>query len=94
MWRSTRLLATTGLLAALPLGQDPEPQDADITAGARIFQSNCALCHGRDATGGKGPNLAKGQFRYATSDAKFLDIIVNGIPGAGMGPAAWNRTSH
>jgi ubiquinol-cytochrome c reductase cytochrome c subunit len=30
---------------------------AQIAAGERLFEANCASCHGQDASGGTGPNL-------------------------------------
>lgn len=29
----------------------------DTTSGSTLFTSNCASCHGANATGGSGPNL-------------------------------------
>lgn len=36
--------------------QQPEPTSA-VYSGWRVFQANCAGCHGADATGGAGPDL-------------------------------------
>jgi putative heme-binding domain-containing protein len=71
------LLAPTGLRAQLS-GSD------DVAEGRQIFVRNCALCHGGDATGGRGPNLARGFFRRATTDARLLEIVQEGIAGTGM----------
>jgi mono/diheme cytochrome c family protein len=40
--------------------QAPEPRSGPLNAvytGWRVFQGNCAGCHGADATGGAGPDL-------------------------------------
>lgn len=36
--------------------QEAAPK-ATLTDGAKLFEANCAVCHGADATGGVGPNL-------------------------------------
>ena len=32
---------------------------ADSTAGRKIFESQCALCHGQTGGGGRGPSLSR-----------------------------------
>lgn len=56
----------------------------DVAEGQRIFQRNCALCHGGDATGGRGPDLSRGFFRNATTDDQLVEIVQDGIEGTGM----------
>ena len=58
--------------------------DEDIEAGARVFRTSCALCHGGDATGGLGPDLTHGVFRHGSSDAALFRNILTGIPGSDM----------
>ncbi len=55
----------------------------DPAAGRRIFDAQCAWCHGNEGDGGTGPNL-HGRLRHATNLASIADIIVNGIPGTDM----------
>ena len=43
--------------AAPPANIEPAPQASALYAGWRVFQANCAGCHGSDATGGAGPDL-------------------------------------
>ena len=40
-------------------GQEPDDAAGDVTAGERVFQANCAMCHGADAAGmmGMHPSL-------------------------------------
>lgn len=49
-------------------------------SGARLFEMNCARCHGSDGKGGKGPNLAseKRQAKWLESDAKLIRKITKG----------------
>lgn len=72
------------LLAQQEELRNPRTSPADVTAGASTFRSHCAPCHGLDATGGRGPNLAAGTFFHGSSDADLLRNISNGIPGTGM----------
>ena len=55
----------------------------DVASGRRIFDAQCAWCHGNDGDGGTGPNL-HGRLRHATTLPSVVDIIVNGIPGTDM----------
>jgi cytochrome c oxidase cbb3-type subunit 3 len=77
------------LFAALPalaqsLVSNPQNTPADREAGARIFRSHCAPCHGTKGTGGTGSNLTSGVFFHGGSDADLYRNISNGIPGTAM----------
>jgi putative heme-binding domain-containing protein len=74
------------LLTALPAASQvlANPSNTEIAEGGRLFLKNCALCHGGDATGGRGPDLTRGFFRHATSDDQLLGVVQNGILGTGM----------
>jgi cytochrome c oxidase cbb3-type subunit 3 len=58
----------------------------DITQGKRIFESQCALCHGQTGTGGRGPSLQRPKLTKAPDDEALWKVISNGIepemPGA------------
>ena len=56
---------------------------ATLAAGQRIFDAQCAWCHGNGGDGGTGPNL-HGKLRHATTASSIVDIINNGIPGTDM----------
>ena len=58
-------------------------QPSDMTTGRRIFDAQCAWCHGNGGDGGTGPNL-HGKLRHATSLTSIVDIIMSGIPGTDM----------
>ena len=57
---------------------------ADLASGRRIFDGQCAWCHGKDGTGGTGPTLQRATLRHAASDGSLVDIVRRGIPGTGM----------
>ena len=63
---------------------NPHATAADRAAGAKIFRSHCASCHGLKGTGGLGPNLTTGRFFHGDSDADLYDNIGGGIPGTAM----------
>ncbi len=61
----------------------PAAGATDLASGQRIFDAQCAWCHGNGGDGGTGPNL-HGKLRHATTLASIVDIITNGIPGTDM----------
>jgi putative heme-binding domain-containing protein len=81
-----RPVLLTLLLAAacLAQGKNPHTTPEDVAAGARIFRSHCADCHGLTGQGGKGPDLTTGQFYHGSSDQTLLKNIGDGIPGTAM----------
>ena len=56
----------------------------DVAAGGRIFDAQCAWCHGSNGTGGTGPNLQRATLRHAANDRSLIDIVRRGIPGTDM----------
>jgi cytochrome c oxidase cbb3-type subunit 3 len=70
-------------LAAAQTKPASAAQPSDMTAGRRIFDAQCAWCHGNAGDGGTGPNL-HGRLRHATTVASIVDIIINGIQGTDM----------
>jgi cytochrome c oxidase cbb3-type subunit 3 len=57
-----------------------------IAAGARLYATSCAACHGPDGSGGRGPNLVRRTAWHPLSDETIFDTIRNGVPGADMPP--------
>jgi mono/diheme cytochrome c family protein len=53
------------------------PADEKVAAGYRLFDHNCAHCHGDDARGDEGPSL----YDLRKSDARLEKIIKDGIKG-------------
>ena len=55
-----------GLAVSFASGQEPAP---DLDAGRRVFESQCAVCHGLKGGGGRGPNLNRPKLNKAPDDA-------------------------
>jgi cytochrome c oxidase cbb3-type subunit III len=70
-----------GLLTVSVIAQVP-----DASVGKKIFESQCALCHGQTGTGGRGPSLNRPKLSRAPDDEALWKVITGGIepemPGA------------
>ena len=60
--------------------------------GKRIFESQCALCHGQSGGGGRGPSLNRPALKHAPDDAALRGVIADGIPPEM--PGAWQLHPH
>ena len=58
------------------------------TIGAQLFATNCAQCHGKDATGGSAPTLNAREFLKSTTDEQMHVLVSGGISGTQM--PAWS----
>ena len=78
-----------------PVAQNPAPGNpaaglpaeftpADIAYGARLYDAQCATCHGANGDGVGGVDLRSGKFRNGGTDQDLVRVIMNGIPGTGM----------
>ena len=78
------------LASASPVAaQNPTTGDytaADIAYGGRLYDAQCATCHGANGDGIGGVNLRSGTFRRAITDQDLARVITNGIQGTGMQP--------
>ena len=77
------------LIASAAFGQsggikNPHTSPADVAAGAKIFRSHCAECHGLKGEGGRGPNLTTGVFYHGGADADLFANVTDGIKGTAM----------
>jgi putative heme-binding domain-containing protein len=61
----------------------------DVAQGKRLFQNNCAPCHGIDGSGGAGPALTRPKFARAPDNEALVELIAGGIPDRGM-PPSWH----
>ena len=55
--------------------------------GTELCATNCASCHGKQATGGGAPTLNSKEFLAATSARQIENLVAVGIPGTDM--SAW-----
>ncbi len=67
--------STTG--QAQELGDHQYTSEA-IQAGLRVYSRECALCHGPQGDLVSGINLARGEFRTATSDDDLRSVVTEG----------------
>ena len=82
------LLALGGVLGSAILatarpGRAPSEKKAaraDAAAGKKLFERHCALCHGIDGKGGRGPSLNRARLSHAPDDAALKALIADGIP--------------
>jgi len=80
--------------------RNPHATPADAGAGAKIFRSHCAQCHGSKGEGGLGPNLTAGVFYHGGTDADLFRNITDGIAGTAMpstffdGTQAWQIVAY
>jgi putative heme-binding domain-containing protein len=73
------------LLGVLLLPQEQRVSSAiQPPSGERLFQSQCAGCHGPKGEGGSGPALATPSLARVTTDESLVKVIAEGIPGTEM----------
>jgi cytochrome c oxidase cbb3-type subunit 3 len=91
--RAVRLSTLGLLICASTLAAQPPPAPVrplvnagarDLAEGQKIFDAQCAWCHGANGTGGTGPSLQRTTLRHAANDAALTQIVRNGIPGTEM----------
>jgi putative heme-binding domain-containing protein len=71
------------LLPGLAFAQHQfDPHDAE--AGGQRFMNGCSTCHGPDGDQVPGIDLGHGKFVHASTDEQLVEIIIDGISGAGM----------
>jgi len=58
-------------------------QAQDMATGEAIFNSNCAICHGNDGRGARGPSL-RGPLRNGNQESDIEAVIRNGLTGTAM----------
>jgi cytochrome c oxidase cbb3-type subunit III len=75
-WAIGVVLATYALAQTYP----------DAAAGRKIFESQCALCHGQTGGGGRGPALNRPKLDKAPDDEALRKLISEGLRDM---PGAW-----
>jgi putative heme-binding domain-containing protein len=78
------ILSTGTMLAQHEDVANPHASPQDVAAGAELFRSHCAVCHGIEGFGDRAPALNTGEFRYGSSDSALHEAISRGIPGTMM----------
>lgn len=93
MLKSISALAAIICLCALsasaqypPRPPKPTPEQlAAIAQGKTLFQQNCAVCHGTNLTGGRGPDLIRSDLTRQDKDGNLIaPVIMQGRPDKGM----------
>jgi cytochrome c oxidase cbb3-type subunit 3 len=57
---------------------------AELAVGEKLFEAQCALCHGPKGVGGRGPMLTRSKLLHAPDDAALVKVITDGIRGTEM----------
>lgn len=60
---------------------------AQIEAGSKLFQQNCAKCHGAALGGELGPNLTDDFWLHGNAPTQIYNTVMNGVLDKGM--QAW-----
>jgi cytochrome c oxidase cbb3-type subunit III len=85
------IILSAGAVDGAPQQSRPAPSSPpaapDVAAGKLIFEGRCALCHGIDGGGGRGPSLRRPKLAHAADDEALRGLIENGI--APEMPDAW-----
>ncbi|MGO9254691.1 MAG: c-type cytochrome [Bryobacteraceae bacterium] len=83
-----RSLSVAVLLASWAWAQAPTESlfnaRVDPEQGRKLWSANCAVCHGPEGKGGRGPELTSGKFRHGGTDDDLYGAMRNGIPGTEM----------
>jgi putative heme-binding domain-containing protein len=82
MWRWPVCVLLAGAAAA----------QTDVAGGRKIFESQCALCHGQTGGGGRGPSLNRATLDHAPNDKALRKVISEGLEPEM--PGAWQLNDH
>ncbi|HET9217391.1 MAG TPA: c-type cytochrome, partial [Terriglobia bacterium] len=85
--RTRILVVVMGTLLALGtaiLAQQHSYTQAEIDAGAKLYESSCGGCHGENGDRITGIDFSKATFKTARTDDDLIRIIRNGVPNTGM----------
>jgi cytochrome c oxidase cbb3-type subunit 3 len=76
-----------GTIRARQTRSEDKTSPGDAAVGKRLFERHCALCHGIDGKGGRGPALNRVHLAHAPDDEALNLVIAEGIPPSM--PGAW-----
>lgn len=66
--------------------------DTSIEYGEKLYNGNCAACHGLDGIGGIGPNLSNPELQSLADASFFVKVMKEGRVGTAM--PSWNNLSN
>jgi high-affinity iron transporter len=79
---------------AAKLANPVKPTDASLAVGKKLYDTQCATCHGATGkgdgkmaasiTGAKPSDLSDASWKHGTSDGEMFTLIKNGAKGTGM----------
>lgn len=58
----------------------------DHQRGAQIFRQRCAICHGAEGAGGRGPALNRSGLNHGDSDLAMYKVVRDGVAQTAMPP--------
>jgi cytochrome c oxidase cbb3-type subunit III len=73
-------LIALALMTSSSNGQSQQNAAPSPGAGKILFEHHCAVCHGIDGRGGRGPSLNRVRLLRAPDDASLKKLILEGIP--------------
>jgi cbb3-type cytochrome c oxidase subunit III len=86
-WITTIALMAQGNPEAAKLKNPQASTPESIAAGKQLYTRNCAACHGINATGGTGndiappsPDLTDAEWMHGETEGEIFYVIKNGIP--------------
>ncbi len=85
MWPVLLFLSAVSVTAAW--AQTAHDSIPDAAVGRKVFDSQCAVCHGQNGTGGRGPALNRPVLGKAPDVDTLRKIIADGLPPEM--PGAW-----
>jgi len=93
LWFMTRVHGGFGLQGFIEQGfsldgalENSFSTPGDRQIGARIFGGRCAVCHGKDGTGGFAVALNHSGLKHGDSDLAIYKVVRDGIPQTPMAP--------
>ena len=88
---SAGILAIALSVGTAMVAQQHSYSQADIDAGARIYENSCGGCHGENGDRVVGIDFVKGQFKTVRSDEDLVRVIRSGVPNTAMPPHPFNE---
>lgn len=58
--------------------------DAELGAGAQVYNTHCVVCHGAQGEGSIGPNLTDAYWIHGGDAMSIFETVRDGVPSAGM----------